>query len=99
MSRNDSVGDEEDERKSYVEELIDGDELEGAALGVAKKYVADGRDSLSDKQLFVLEKYVLGKQKDCGRCGTPIPWSERYALSTQEHPWCSWCLQVTSHDD
>ena len=72
---------EERERQAFVQELIDRDMLEGAAQGVAKKYVADGYGALSDKQRHVLDTHVIEAHmvRECSLCHESIPWSEQSA--------------------
>lgn len=76
---------------NFVRELIDGDYLEGAALGVAKLWVDKGDDALTEKQACVLKHYVFDPfvTESCERCHEPIPWSEM--LSAHETGYCSWC--------
>ncbi len=46
---------DEADKQEFVGHLIESDELEGAALGVAKLYVDKGRTALSDRQQLVLD--------------------------------------------
>lgn len=87
--------DEDDDCIGYVEQLIELNYIEEkTALGVAKQFVNDGFQSLSDKQKYVLETYVLGENKveDCKRCASPIPWSEM--LEALDHGHCSYCWHM-----
>ena len=70
---------EEREQQAFVHELIERDALEGPALGVAKKFVAEGSSVLSEKQIWVLREHVLAahKVKRCDHCENEIPWSEQ----------------------
>ena len=63
----------------FIEELISGDHLEGAALGIAKQAVTKGPDSLNGNQSAVLEAAIREfSPEECGTCHNEIPWSERY---------------------
>jgi hypothetical protein len=63
----------------FLEELIEGNYLEDAALGIAKKVVADGTASISDKQYDVFQKYVLDSFviESCEMCGYKFLWTEK----------------------
>lgn len=73
---------EYEERESFndfLKQLVDGDYLDDddPALGITKKVIAEGRESLSEKQDYVFRTYVLDKfvTEDCSLCGSNIPWS------------------------
>jgi|AADL01.1.fsa_nt_gi hypothetical protein len=71
--------DDDDGLNEFLEFLVDGGYLEGAALGVTKK-ILDGNDleNLSPKQQSVFEKYVLGPyESTCPGCGEQIPWRDK----------------------
>ena len=71
---------EEASHRRFIQQLVDHDELEGAAKGVAALYAAKGAQALSEKQAKVFGKYVASEwpQPTCEACETPIPWDEAY---------------------
>jgi hypothetical protein len=64
--------------KEFLEELVKRDCLEAAALGITKKVIADGVESLSLKQRYVFDTYVIGEfaTEKCESCQSPVLWSE-----------------------
>jgi hypothetical protein len=80
--------------------LLEAEALEGAAKGITKKVVADGRESLSEKQEFVFKTQVLDEYltRECSRCGSDIPWSEMYA-AYDNGSLCGWCWHMVTKDD
>jgi hypothetical protein len=79
MSFGDDVDDDLDDRNDFLQELIDREELSGAALAVTKTVIAKGEEALSggQKDVFklVLDVYVT---ELCPRHGYRIPWKEMY---------------------
>ncbi len=72
---------ERDAFNTYLSKLVDLDDLTDPTLvGITKKVIADGVDSLSDKQKYRFEKDVMGQfpQPTCERCGELIPFDEAY---------------------
>jgi len=90
----------EEDFADFMQELIENKRLnEPKEYGIVKLVIDKGYDSLSDKQKFVFEKsidpFVFDK---CSRCGIEIPWCEMSAAEDNGHM-CSWCQQLSSHDD
>jgi hypothetical protein len=85
---------------AFLQDLINGGHLEGPALGITKKVIADGEESLSPKQQHVFKNYVLAEYvtNECKRCGEDIPWSEMYHAYDNGHL-CNWCWHMTTKDD
>jgi DNA-directed RNA polymerase subunit RPC12/RpoP len=81
----------EDGFAEYIQEIIDGEHLDGAALGIAKQVADRGLDSLSDKQKYVFERDVMSHYyvEECERCGNEIPWEEMYQATDSNY--CSYC--------
>ena len=83
---------EDDGLHDFVQQLINGDHLEDATLGVAKLFVSRGMDALSEKQSYVFQKHVIEAHtiQTCERCGNSIPWVEMYE-AMDNGGLCSWC--------
>ncbi len=95
-----SKNDEDDGFNDFLQQIIDMDHLEGAALGITKLVIEKGEDALSEKQKYVFQKQVLDEftTSGCSRCGSDIPWSEMYDAAT-EHGMCNYCWHMTQKDD
>ena len=64
----------EDGFNGFVEELINYSRIEDLELGIAKRMLAKGYDSLSDKQKYVFDKAIEKNAVDkCQRCDIDIP--------------------------
>ena len=88
--------DYENNLADFVKELIDANMLEGAALGVAKLFVDKGKNTLSQKQTYVFDNFVIKNNiiKECKRCGNEIPWCEMFpALSNGKL--CNYCWYMS----
>ena len=90
----------DDDFAEFLEQLLQGGHLEDAAEGITKKVVAEGIDSLSDKQRFVFEKHVINEfvRETCNSCSYTISWSEMYA-ACDNGGLCNWCEHMLSKDD
>jgi len=90
MSFGDDVDDGLGDRNDFLQELIDREELSGAALGVTKVVIAEGEKALSggQKDVFklVLDVYVT---ELCPRHGYRIPWGEMYHFHSSGK--CCYC--------
>ena len=89
----------EDDFQDYLEDLIAQGELEGAALGVARQAADRGVSSLSAKQRYVFDTYVVAEHAvgSCSRCSISIPWCEMlFALENRNM--CSWCIHMVEKD-
>jgi hypothetical protein len=64
--------------KEFLEELIKRECLEPAALGITKKVIAEGIESLTTNQRYVFDNYVVGEfaTAKCEKCQSPVLWSE-----------------------
>lgn len=83
----------EDEYKGFLVKLVEREDItDKAAVGITKKVIAEGENSLSEKQRFVFKKEVQGKfpQPTCENCGETIPWNEAYEHIHGENM-CSSC--------
>lgn len=76
----------------FLEELIEAEAVEGPALGVTKRFIASGYDSLTSKQKVVFDRFVIDEfaTKSCELCGGDIPWCEMWVAYDNGH-FCSWC--------
>ena len=60
----------EDDLNDFLNHLIRHESIDGPALGIAKKIVSEGINSLSQKQEDIIKKIVQGYMKyTCERCG------------------------------
>lgn len=87
---------EYEERESFndfLKQLVDGAHLDDPALGITKKLIAEGRESLSQKQDYIFRTYVLDEfvTEDCSFCGSDIPWSEMYE-ALDNGGYCGYCV-------
>ncbi|MCE0850501.1 hypothetical protein LU689_11310 [Pseudomonas asiatica] len=85
--------DDDDGKSGFVSELIEAGMLEGAAEGIARQWLEKGDESLSEKQRFIFDTYVLNAN-DPGSCarGCDIPWSEKF--QALDSGMCSYCAHV-----
>ncbi len=67
---------DDDDFYAFLSEVVMLGDLVGAALGITKKVIEQGFDSLSEKQRIVFEQNVLAKYtiSYCVRCSGYIPW-------------------------
>ena len=85
----------EDEFINYIKELIDNEYLEGAALGVAKLFIAKGEMALSPKQKYIFDNDVVKENSytRCNRCCEEIIWDEMLdALGNGGY--CNYCWHL-----
>lgn len=84
----------------FLESLTRNGHLEGAADGITKQVIARGVESLSEKQKYVFDNEVLANfvGGDCERCGSDIPWSEKYA-ALDNGGLCDWCAHMVAKQD
>ncbi|MBC9706295.1 MAG: hypothetical protein H9W81_15220 [Enterococcus sp.] len=86
--------------QGYVNELLDGERLDGAAiLGIAKKIGADGVEGLTSKQLETFIRYGLypyNYVEECERCSFDVPWCEMYFALDDSY--CSYCRHLIEKD-
>ena len=94
MGHNDHIID--DGFTGFLQEVIDGEHLEGAALGITKLVIEKGSDKLSPKQRHVFQHQVLGEftRDGCSRCEAEIPWSEMYA-ALDNGGLCNYCWHMS----
>ena len=90
----------EEDFNAFLRELIDTNRLsDSKEEGIAKLVIDKGFESLSDKQKYVFEEAISHYVYDeCKRCGIEIPWCEMSAAE-DNGGLCSWCQQLSSHDD
>jgi hypothetical protein len=90
MSFGDEIDDGMGDRNEFLQQLIDRDELTGAALGVTKLVIAMGEDALSGGQKDVF-KLVLDAfaTEECPRHFYRIPWDEMYDFHSSGK--CCYC--------
>lgn len=86
----------EDDFNSFLEGLIAIGCLEDAALGITKKVMTDGFDSLTDNQKSVFLKYAIIPNyiESCKRCSNEIPWCEMLDASYEGKGYCGYCSHM-----
>ena len=86
---------QEEDFNGYLNELIDLEMVEDTALGITKKVMHEGVDSLSSKQLYILKTFAVGHnyQESCERCVSEIPWCEMVE-ALDNGGLCSWCWHM-----
>ncbi|WP_175416612.1 MULTISPECIES: hypothetical protein [Agrobacterium] len=65
----------------FLRQLIDGGDInDPAAEGITKKVIADGEESLTDKQRYVFNTKVKSvfRRPSCSLCEQPIEWDNAY---------------------
>ena len=89
------IDQDEEDRKGFFQELVDGNYLDGAALGITKLVIDKGDDVLSDRQKFVFKRDVLDVfvTSECKRDGGAIPWSEMLAAH-ENGGLCGYCQYI-----
>lgn len=75
-------------------------ELEEAAAGITKKVLADGLDSLSEKQLHVFKTYVVDRwlTRKC-RCGDHEVEGHELIFLWENDGYCGRCANRMAKDD
>jgi hypothetical protein len=97
MGWNDHINETEEDRKDFLRQLVDMGRLEGPALGITKKVIAEGDAGLSEAQKFVFKRDVLDVFviRECSRMGCDIPWSEMYEAN-DNGGLCSYCDHMSA---
>lgn len=87
---------EDGDFRSFLQALVDSNDLDGAALGIAKLVLDKGTEGLSPKQFFVFNEHVIGKHTigGCARCESEIPWSEM-SHALDNGGLCNYCWHMT----
>lgn len=78
----------------FLGQLVDGGEIgDPAAAGITKKVIADGEQSLSDKQRYVFNTKVKNvfHRPVCSLCGESVEWDTAYEEMGSSEPKCSSC--------
>ena len=83
------------EAVAFAEEIIRARHIDQPTLGVSKLYVDKGLGALSTKQRGLLKATLFGEfaRKNCERCGSEIPWSEKYA-AYDNGGMCAYCQHM-----
>lgn len=81
----------ENDLNGFVEELIILSRIEDKEEGIAKRMLAKGYDSLSDKQKYVFDRAIEKNTVDkCQRCSIDIPWCEMLE-ALDNGGYCNYC--------
>jgi hypothetical protein len=92
--RMDEIGIREDEAfRDFLQELVDHAYLDNPELGITRKVIAEGVDSLSEKQQQIFEINVLRPHtvSKCKLCGDRVPWNEMYEAVSSWEGRCGYC--------
>ncbi len=91
---------EESDMNDFLQLLIDDGLLENPALGITKKVISEGINSLSDKQEYCFRKQVLDlyTYECCSICSGEIFWHEMYQAYDNGGS-CSYCNYMLNKDD
>lgn len=96
------IGNEEEDFKDYVSQLLELKMLDGTEVnGIAKLIVSKGIKSLSEKQLYTFAVHGIHQHyyvEECKRCGGEIPWDDMIQAST-EYGRHSYCQHVEDKDE
>lgn len=77
---------------AFLREIVRSNRLDDAALGITKKLIDEGKESLSEEQQFVFQEYVLNVfVKEACNQNCPIPWSEMFD-AYENGGWCGTCI-------
>lgn len=81
----------ENDFNGFVEELIILSRIEDKEEGIAKRMLAKGYDSLSDKQKYVFDRAIEKNTVDkCQRCSIDILWCEMLE-ALDNGGYCNYC--------
>jgi len=69
--------------------------LEGPAVGIARKVIAEGTRNLTSKQQYVYDKSIREPylEMKCSRMGDPLPTSE-ITFALENDGLCTWCARM-----
>jgi len=85
--------------KVFVRDLIDSGRLEEKELGIAKRMLDKGYDTLSDKQRYVFDKIIEDNiVEKCQRCGLDIPFNEMFE-ALENGGYCNYCQHMMEKID
>lgn len=84
----------------FLTDVINDGGLEPASVGIAKRTLNKGIDSLNANQRYVLNRYVLDTYyvSDCKLCGNDIEWLEM-TYAYDNGGFCSGCRNTLDKDD
>lgn len=84
---------QESDEAEVLELLIESDDLDGPAKGITKRVLAEGYESLSERQIYVFDRYVRPYfHLECDRCGIPMPTNEVVYCLRSGDSRCGFCI-------
>jgi len=91
---------EDDGFTAFLQEIVDSEGIEGAALGITKVVIEKGQEALSKKQAYVFQAAVLDEYTvgECKRCSGDIPWCEMME-AYDNGGFCGWCAHMMDKDE
>src|SRR5579884_2913737 len=92
---------QENDEHEVLKYLTEFGHLEGAAHGIALQVLARGRESLTEKQEYVFQRFVADKffRLECALCHGRMPTCEVVYALGMANGMCSWCSNMVSKDD
>ena len=71
-------------------------DLTPEALGVTKEVISNGLKSLSEKQAFVFETFILKKytRQLCDKCSWRLSWDEMFEVVVEGNGECQNCKRI-----
>lgn len=87
-----------DDFYTFLQELVDGNDLEDHVEKVVQNFISKGYNALSEKEKLIFKKEIKDVYKNikCNNCGREISFSELYwALDTHL---CNQCTHILQSD-
>jgi hypothetical protein len=97
MRWNDPKDSEATERKEFLRSRLEQVDQDSRAAGVIRQVLAQGEDTLTNKQSWVYENEVVVDDR-CNICSQSIPDTE-LAASFNNGGICGWCEHQKNKDD
>lgn len=86
--------DVDDGFSDFLMDIVNGADLRKPAMGITKKVISDGIDSLSEKQKYIFQSEVMDQyfiEANCEQCCSNIPFSEMFEAN-DNGGLCGYCV-------
>ncbi len=82
--------------QKILELLVEDKVLEGPALGIARQVLSRGRESLTERQEHVFQRFVVDQYINplCRRCQSRLTTSEALNALMEADDLCGWCSHM-----